>query len=67
EQVMEARKAGKWDVIRNLRAVIRDSPLLGWGAPTKGIPNDGPSGKGVKSEAYLLVVGMGMVPFGLPR
>ncbi|KAH9309722.1 hypothetical protein KI387_037633, partial [Taxus chinensis] len=36
EKVMAARKAGKWAVIRNLRAVIRDSPP-GWkrrqGAP----------------------------------
>ncbi|KAH9327654.1 hypothetical protein KI387_007832, partial [Taxus chinensis] len=26
EQVMAARKASKWAVIRNLRVVIRDSP-----------------------------------------
>ncbi|KAH9320235.1 hypothetical protein KI387_022004, partial [Taxus chinensis] len=41
--------------------------LLLVGSPTKGPPNDRPSGRGVRPEAYLSVAGMGMVPFGPPR
>jgi hypothetical protein len=36
EQVMAARQAGKWAVIRNLRAVIRDSFPPGWEPRTGG-------------------------------
>lgn len=39
---MAAQQTGKWAVIRNLRAVIRDSFLFGW-EPKLEVPNDEPA------------------------
>jgi hypothetical protein len=59
ELVIAARHAGKWVVIRNLKAVIRDSfPLSG--NPDLGLPNDGHIGRGNRVHAFPSVVGMAM-------
>jgi hypothetical protein len=42
EQVTIKLQAGKWAVLRNLRAIIRDSFPLG-GYHVLGLPNDGPA------------------------
>ncbi|KAH9297470.1 hypothetical protein KI387_029152 [Taxus chinensis] len=52
--------------LSGISGLLLETLLLLVGSPAKGLPNDGPSGRGVRPEAYLSVAGMGMVPFGLP-
>jgi hypothetical protein len=66
EQVMAARQAGKWAVIRNLKAVIRDSFPPRW-EPELGLPNDGHGWGDDRVQTSLSVVGMAMDLFGHRR